>query len=276
MSTIRFGGAQIPCTPYIARNIQTIKTAIDWAADNDVEYLVTPEASLSGYTTTFADGDALVNGLQEIETYAASKAVGLCLGTLWVENGPLGNESALVKRNQIRYYTKDGIYLGATHKTVNTPLDAEIGVEANDTLIGVWMPAKNDKDVIIPVAGLICADLYGLQCGPNGGLPEQYYKLGAKLLIHSTNADRGTDLFKDDLEDLWLDANLRRVSYLLLPVISVDNCYHMDGSEYHGKTATQSGVLIGGKWVTSVPRFGTQYFYHDFSIESIQLSGPLE
>jgi len=167
-TTVRFGVAQIPCTPYIGRNKLNIKTAIDWAAENDVDYLVTPEASLSGYSTNFSiDSVQLADALIEIETYAASKQVGLCLGTLWLENSVSGDKKHNVKRNQIRYYSKNGTYLGATNKSVLTPLDLEIGIVPNRILIGILLPIENK---VIPAAGLICADLYG-HSSDNGGLP---------------------------------------------------------------------------------------------------------
>jgi predicted amidohydrolase len=269
-TTVRFGGAQIPCTPFIRRNVITIKAAIDWAAENNIDYLVTPEASLSGYSVNFnAELDVLASSLAEIEKYAAEKQVGLCLGTLWVENGPPGDELKLVKRNQIRYYAKNGRYLGATNKSVLTPLDNAIGVVKSEILTGIVMPVEGNK--IIPVAGLICADLYGHQSN-EGGLPEKYLKIGVKLIIHATNADRGVDEEYDEIENIWLEGNIRRVSRLLFPMIVVDNCYMMDGKEYHGKTATQSGACVLGKWVASVPRTGTHYFYYDFPIDEITVS----
>lgn len=265
-TTIRFAGAQIPCTPFIRKNVSTIKTAIDWAAENKVDYLVTPEASLSGYSVHFArDVQELLRALTEIEKYAASKQVGLCLGTLWVENGPPGNETQVIKRNQIRYYSKEGRYVGSTNKSVLTPLDIELGIVQSDVLTGIVLPFH---DRFVPTAGLICADLYGHNSN-DGGLPHKFFKIGAKLIIHPTNAERGIDKFRDELENIWLEGNIRRVSYLLMPMIVVDNCYMMTGEEYHGTTTTQSGVCVGGKWVTSVPRTGTQYFYYDFPVDSI-------
>ena len=39
----------------------------------------------------------------------------------------------------------------------------------------------------------------------------------------------------------------------------------MDGTEYHGQTSSESGVIDAqGNWVTKVPRIGTQYFYYNF------------
>lgn len=263
--TVRFAGAQIPVTPFIKRNVETLKTAINWAANNNVDYLVTPEAALSGYSVDFDINDKLLeSALLEIEMYAASKNVGICLGTLWQE--AYGNER--VKRNQIRYYSKDGRLSGITNKTVLTPLDISLGIVRSYELAGILLPIK---DKFIPVGGIICADLYGVHTH-NGGLPPQFYIIGAKLLIHATNADRGTDANKDEIEDYWIEGNIRRVSHQLMPVISADNCYMMDGTEYHGRTATQSGVCINGQWAVSVPRTGIHYFYHDFLLDEISVS----
>jgi len=72
MKNVRFAGAQIPCSKILKNNVQTIKTAIDWAVDNQVDYLITPEGSLSGYIKDF-DVPELVDALTEIEQYAANK-----------------------------------------------------------------------------------------------------------------------------------------------------------------------------------------------------------
>ena len=57
-------------------------------------------------------------------------------------------------------------------------------------------------------------------------------------------------------------------------MIVVDNCYMMDGREYHGPTATQSGACVKGKWAASVPRTDTHYFYYDFPINEIAVPLP--
>jgi len=274
--TIRIGGAQIPVTPSIQTNADTIKQAIDWASENNVDYLVTPEASLSGYSINCLDKKLpdLILALGEIEAYAKEKTVGLCLGTIWQEIYKTDTgELSTVNKNQIRYYTPDGIYLGSSGKTVMTELDTAIGVAPDIVLSGIAVPFK---DNIIPTAGLICADIYGWG-GAKGGLPQQYHDMGVKLFIHATNGERNTDPVKNEIEEIWVEAWLRRVSmYQRCPIIVVDNCYMMDGTEYHGNTLTQSGVLINGVWVTSVPRTDTQYFYHDLELDDIILKEPIE
>ena len=275
--TIRLGGAQIPVTPSIQANTDTIKRAIDWASENQVDYLVTPEASLSGYNVDCLDKTLpdLILALSEIEKYAREKTVGLCLGTLWQEiyKHNADAEVSTINKNQIRYYSKDGIFVGASNKTVMADLDTEIGVDADFRLTGILLPFQEET---IPTAGLICADIYGWGAA-KGGLPQQYHDIGAKLFIHATNAERNTSLVKNEIEEIWIEAWLRRVSfYQRCPIIVVDNCYMMDGTEYHGKTMTQSGVLINGVWVTSVPRTDTQYFYHDLELDDIILKEPAE
>ena len=54
---IRFGGAQIPVGINIQANKKEILKAIDWAKENKVDHLLTPEAALSCllYTSDAAD-----------------------------------------------------------------------------------------------------------------------------------------------------------------------------------------------------------------------------
>ena len=86
---------------------------------------------------------------------------------------------------------------------------------------------------------------------------------GATILIHSSNGARGND--KDKVYNTWHDANLKMISHITqIPIITVDNIYHINGEYYDGPTSSESGVVIDGEWVTKVPRTGTQYYYWDF------------
>lgn len=268
---IRIGGAQFPVTPFVNLNTRTIKAAIDWAAENKVDYLLTPEASLSGYSSFFKQvPSVLIEKLSEVEKYAAEKRVGLCLGTLWLENGPPDKEHIKIPRNQIRFYSKEGNFVGATNKTVCTPLDDQLGIKRQDIITGNLLPFENG---VIPAGGLICADLFGF-AHHNGGLPEHLFYAGAKIYFHATNAERGVDPLRDEIEKIWVESHIRRASHQILPMIVADNCYMMDGTAYEGETLTQSGVCVKGEWVAKVPRTGTQYFYHDFDSRDILVKNP--
>jgi predicted amidohydrolase len=271
-NTIRFGGAQIPVTPDIQQNIKTIKKAIDWAAENKVDYLVTPEASLSGYyTADDASIKSVATAMSTIEKYAAKEKIGLCLGTIWDEI----EVDATVRRNQIRFYSQRGMLCGVTNKKYAIEFDRLIGVKGDNTSTLIPLPTK---DKLIPVGGLICIDMY--VSAPEEMTPVlKLWVQGAKLIIHSTNAARNVLTNKnlsaeltDKIANDWHDICLRRASFLTnIPIITVDNCYMADGTEYHGPTSSESGVLISGEWVTKIPRTGTQYFYYDFNIDDVAI-----
>jgi len=273
-TNIRFAGAQIPCTQHIAQNVSTIKAAIDWAADNTVDYLVTPEGSLSGYNYNFSiENYELISALAEIEQYAANKNVGLCLGTLWDELEFNGR----IRRNQIRFYKNDGKFLGIVNKHITIEQDeiANVISDNNTLLIGLLI-----NNQIIPAGGLICVDMYGTP--DRKSIPTELSLMGARILIHATNGnrnnwqyDRSKTELADNISNDWHDICMRRTSFLRnLPIITVDNCYMCDGTEYHGRTSSESGVIIGGEWVTQVPRTGTQYFYYDFDVDTLAIDMP--
>jgi len=280
-TTVRFAGAQLPVTTSIELNLISIKQAIDWASENKVDYLVTPEASLSGYAATFNIlPDILSNALKEIEIYAFDKQVGLCLGTLWPEKEQNGE----INRNQIRFYDKQCRLVGITNKNVTIEQDAAANIVRDPIVKGIMLPVNDSK--FIPAGGLICVDMYGDTFGADQtyrpDVPNTFAKYGAKLLIHATNGRRGdwevcpeeTEL-SDEVSNGWHDAVFKRLTFLnKIPIITVDNCYKIDGSEYHGSTSSESGVIINGRWVTSVPRTGTQYFYYDFLLDDIAIDIP--
>ena len=274
--TVRFAGAQIPVTPYVQRNLIEIRKAIDWAAENNVDYLLTPEAALSGYTSNFNSAyNNLVSTLHELEIYAASKKVGICLGTIWDEIESTGP----ARRNQIRCYDRDGVFCGAVNKCFNIEYDREIGISGDYDIRLIALPVENK---IIPTGGLICVDMYGVDGGR--GVVCQLQQLGATIMLHSTNGVRNLNPVNNLSKELansisndWHDINLRRASFITrIPIITVDNCYMADGTEYHGPTSSESGVLIDGEWVTKVPRSGTQYFYYDFNVDEISINWPIK
>jgi predicted amidohydrolase len=266
-SFLRFAGAQIPVRKTVEENIITLKTAIDWASDNEVHYLVTPEASLSGYIKGFNINGDVVAAEKEIVSYAVKKSVGLFLGTLWVDTDPGGKE---VKRNQLRVYDSTGKFIGAVNKTLICPEDHDIGIIPNKTPGACFVPGTDEtgNPIAISAAGFICKDLYGRSNFPN--LPSMAREAGVMIGIHATNAMRNVGDVYDKVMYDWHNANLQIVSYLAGgPFITVDNCNLMNGDDWDGQTSSPSGVLIGGEWVVQVPSHGTQYFFYDFPIRNL-------
>ena len=91
---LRVAGAQIPVGTDIKANTTNLLRAIDIAARKGADILLTPEGLLSGYTHEFG-------------TAAAGKTLGLALGTCYFERDGRCY-------NQVRFYTRDGAYLGST------------------------------------------------------------------------------------------------------------------------------------------------------------------
>jgi len=280
----RFAGAQIPVTTNISENVSTIKKAIDYAIENQCDYLVTPEGSLSGYShgglaathfgiDPFHNFDELKAGLSEIEEYAKGK-VGLCLGTLWKEKERFGE----VGRNQIRFYTKDGELRGTTNKTycIN-PQDLPF-LEHDIEKEGIKCWALGDNSFKFNVVGLICNDMWGHSWSGGKTIVWTAYqnfnmnnRNECQLFIHSTNGGRGGDPKLDKLFNDWHNSLLTMLSHLgRTPIITVDNSIHMNGDPYEGETSSESGVIINGEWKTKVPRYGTQYFHYDFFGETYE------
>ena len=267
MKHIRYAGAQIPCTEHLDRNVQEIKMAIDWASNNEVDYLLTPEGSLSGYFPGFETLDGrttkdLIVAEQEVVDHASRMGVGLLLGTMWCE--PDDNfQEGYRRENQIRFYSKDGTFLDSTNKHYVLP--EYDGTVVSEDITVVYMPDK------IQAAGLICNDFWGGSLdGTN--LPIHVAEtLGVHVIFHATNGFRGERPIYDEITDVWHEGNLRMVSYTTgIPIITVDNCYTMDGKPYNGNTSSQSGIILNGVWQVKAPRTGTHYFYHDFDLEKLQ------
>lgn len=257
---MRIAGAQIPVSKHINQNVETIKAAINWALENQCDWLVTPEGSLSGYLPNF-NVETTNTALTEIETYATKMSIGLCLGTLWVEDEEYGS----VRRNQIRFYNKEGDLLGVTNKTHGVDYDSTFlmnNIEKDGiNIITLQNPPGGTGQQYLKVVGLICNDMWPHFA--NYSIPHLAQSAQATLLIHSSNGARGND--KDKVYNTWHDANLKMISHITqVPIITVDNIYHMNGEYYDGPTSSPSGIVMDGEWLKQVPRTGTQYFYWDF------------
>ena len=110
-SSILLAGLQMNVTPDIKNNLEQILTGIRKAAGEGASFLVTPEGSLSGYTSNFNQEEVNI-ALEEIKTTAARMKVGLMLGTCYKESRN-GKEFCF---NQVRVYTPEGDFKGAYSK----------------------------------------------------------------------------------------------------------------------------------------------------------------
>jgi predicted amidohydrolase len=231
----RIAGAQIPVTNNIYDNIKTIKTALDWAHENKVDFLLTPEGALSGYLNSF---DALRelkldDHIRQVTQYACERGVNLILGTEYIK--PI--DSGMVKCSQVHYYNDVGIKIADYDKQMPIPAEmAYIGQGPEEPVhiegLGVNGPYN------FKAGTFICNDMWGDEVGDE------------------SDAQKMKE---------FADVNIWMASRYNIPIVTVDNCYKNDGSFYDGPTSSTSGIMQKGKWLAKANPTGTDYFYYDFN-----------
>lgn len=296
MTNLRIAGAQIPVSANIQKNKIEIFKAIDWAKENEVEQLVTPEGALSGYGNAWLDNlKELEDALKEVEEYQKKSRVPLHLGTMFRNDEKFG----LINRNQIRHYDSDGRLYSETQKSYL--IDRDSDCMAEDRLMKDRIFGVPTKDGFATMAAMICNDMWGCMAEKGKSLNVQAVECELDLIIHSTNGfkyklmtlDDGTkvSLMPDspgqnenktgffeasyqELYDVWHESWLKMTAFKAnTSIITVDSCvdWDWDGDPDHVDeflTSSPSGVVNQkGIYVTDVPRRGRQYFYYDLDLQ---------
>tara|TARA_B100001250_G_scaffold262249_1_gene225930 strand:+ start:2195 stop:3166 length:972 start_codon:yes stop_codon:yes gene_type:complete len=286
MSSIRIAGAQIPINDKdIQYNKKEILKALDWAKENDVDLIQTPEASLSGYGENWEDHvDELFEALKEVEEYQQKCGVALNLGTAMLNY----EKEGYLKRNQIRHYDKGGRLYHHTNKTYTVQADGNV-VPCLNTL-------KTFKCSELNAVGMICNDMWGAvqeqgeDNKPIKALNEILTEKHVDIIFHSTNGYKFSEFdFKKNEDyneepyivgqhdyvvrntmDKWCEAWIQMTAFRsVATILTVDCCVHWgwDGDERvidKCRTASPSGVVNPlGEWVAQASRYGRQYFYYD-------------
>lgn len=270
---IKIAGAQIPCGTNIQANKTEILKAIDWAKENNVDHLLTPEGSLSGYLAGWEQKiDEIKDALKEIEEHISDCGFCLHLGTNFEEPEFIGKA---VNRNEIRHYYEDGTIGPITYKTfVLNERETVLGRQDYNPISLIDLIEPSQETPYVPQAtGMICNDMWGATEARKEPLSHQIRNMNLDLIFHATN---GRKMELDDPQmiifDSWHDAHLRMTAgNLVVPILTVDSCsdWEWDGSEetaeyYH--TSSQSGVIDINGWQTDVPRVGRQYFSYDLDV----------
>ena len=296
MWKIRLAGAQIPIsTTSIEYNKKEIFKALDWAKENEVDELLTPECALSGYKPTWLNRiEELEEALKEVEDHQKKCGIGLHLGTMFNEPELHGN----LNRNQVRHYNSGGELYARTDKCYL--ISSDMGADAY--LVPSMYPCqplklpfdKSGSHRDYTGTCLICNDMWGNQQHqdhtPNEPISKKLEKLDTdsdlELILHATN---GVKYPKEILEqfygensqqildamDSFHDGYLRQVAVKYhTSLLTVDACtwWNWDGDEEKVSqvmTSSQSGFINPlGTWQTNVPRFGRQYFYYDYNVDT--------
>ena len=282
----RIAGAQIPVGSDIEINKKEIFKALDWAKENKVDHILTPEGSLSGYCTDWKQKlPQLFESLREVEEHQRKCGVGLHLGTNFQEREGRGD----IFKNQIRHYNHKGHFQGATNKTFVLGDEGVLGRNNDEEPMVSFPIYHNSTNLVLSggnptpdafAVGLICNDMWGandlderaLVLQISGDHPE------IQLIMHSTNGRKFEDNdFRWDIFNNWHNSVLRLTSMFVYPILTVDSCtpWDWDGNEdtvEKYRTSSQSGVVDFTGWLTDVPNRGRQYFYHDLDISSIYAS----
>ncbi len=244
--TLTVSGLQMPVTKDVAVNEKRILTAIEKAAKEGADFLITPEGSLSGYTTEF-DRLQVSRAVERLAAAAKKHKVGLLLGTCYKELTD-GKEQCY---NQVRVYTPQGDYLGSHSKillcsSLDSPGTKEMArYEQTPLRTFTW------NGICFGV--LICNDFWatpGFTTIPNPYLPWQLKKKGAQVIFHHINS--GTNqtyrAFHESSVNLWAKAT----GIFIVEVNAADK---------NKKTNASSG-LVGpqGNRQLIVPDIGEQFF----------------
>lgn len=263
---IRIGGAQIPVTDDMKENIKHIKQAIDWASKNNVDILLTPEGSLSGYMNTF---DELMHSdlpqlIKEITSHSTSKNICLALGTEYIKDISYGK----VKCSQIQYYNDTAILVDSYDKQMVIP--GENNYPGTGLKVTDFQIFNQKVQCEFKIGSFICNDMWGQLDNKQIVISDLFYyqNSGINVIFHASNGFRGPEAGDEEANRKlkeFADINLWMASRFNIPIVTVDNCYKLDGSFYEGPTSSTSGVIHNGEWLVKAAPAGTDYFYYDFN-----------
>ncbi|MAE65657.1 MAG: hypothetical protein CMJ18_15420 [Phycisphaeraceae bacterium] len=255
---IRVAGAQIAVTNDIPSNVAAIGRAIEFAAAEGADVLLTPEGSLSGYRARF-DQDEVTVALEQVTRAATAAGVALALGTCF--NEPDDGRCY----NQVRFVDRSGGLVGFHAKILrcgshDDPPKGEINEFAARPLRTFGLSG-------MIVGGLICNDLWANPaCTPGGDphLTQQLSRRGARIVFHAVNGGRDGGRWSREVWWPFHETNLRvRACSGRLWIVTVDSCHPVDQP-----CSAPSGVVSpDGEWAVRSKPQGEAFFAHTIEIE---------
>ncbi len=273
--TIRLAGAQIPVGTNIQANKKEIFKALDWAKENEVSYLSTPEGSLSGYSNEWISNlDELVEAEKEVRDHQEKCNVNLMMGTCFRGEEPAG----IINRNTIRFYNiwdrennPENLPI-ILLKTYCIPHDNCMRRDVDQGIQSFYIPSGKTFQDGRPLkcTGLICNDMWGAAEERGESINEKLVSEDLDIIFHCTNGIKFSPTDKrQESFDAYHNGFLRMTTLKTLStIITVDSCttWWWDGDEEdvdYCVTSSESGVIDFTGWKTNVPRTGRQYFYYD-------------
>jgi len=256
---LRVAEGVIPVSMNVDANLAAIKRGIDFAGKERADILLTPEGSLSGYTSEF-DQERVMDALEEITSYAQEAGVGLALGVCIYEKGydkPL---------NQIRFYNREGAFLGAHSKILRCTnmKNPQPGNEEVDRFATTDLKTFRVKG--LTVGGLVCNDLWATPdwtSMPDPFLVQQLSTMGAVIIFHASNTGSEPGEWGQVYRQFH-GANIRlRALTGKVWIVSVNAV-----PENNAISNSQSGILSPeGKWVVEADDTGEQFLIYSIPIK---------
>ncbi|MHA1681077.1 MAG: carbon-nitrogen hydrolase family protein [Promethearchaeota archaeon] len=248
-TTLNVSIAQIPVIGDVECNFEAISFGLDEAISSGADILLTPEGALSGYFP-HVDQEQVEHFLGKLLDRAADNHVGLALGTIYRESADRN------EYNQIRFYDKNGKFLGFHSKILKTTGEREDYAHSELKIFDFHG---------IPIGGLICNDLWanpGCTDTPDPHLTRQLAGMGAKIIFHAVNGGRSADPFMAVIR-AFHESNLRlRAQAANLWIATVDNCF-----PFNIDCSAPSGIINPrGNWEIRTPWRGDHVVAHQINL----------
>lgn len=248
-------GLQMNVSTSIEKNERTIIRHLHSLKDKNVDFLITPEGSLSGYNSDF-NAYELKEALARVEDVAKNLNIGLILGTCYKDSID-GKEYCY---NQARVYLPDGTFSGAYSKILTCSPLSNPGTGEMMEYVQGNVTTFSIKDVDIGI--LICNDLWatpGYTTIPNPYLPWKMEEAGAKIIFHLINSGTNMDYktFHEASVELWAKT-------LKLPIVEVNAA--------HGNEEINAGSGIinkNGERIKTVINRGEHLFIYTIDLGQI-------
>ena len=256
--TMRVAGAQIAVTKDVNKNVETILRAIEFAAKEKADVLVTPEGALSGYTHNF-DAAATARGIETVVKHAKESNVALVLGTCFADVDGASYDAQ-------RFYDRQGNFLGFHAKILLCRFMAD-PTRKGEVAYFKTAPLRSFELEGLKVGGLVCNDMWANpEWTPMADpfLARQLADQGARVIFHSVNAGQGEGE-EFALVRSFHDVNLRlRARSSKLWFVVADACDPLGKRGSH----CPSGVIgPDGLWAIQVNSIGEQFFVHTIQVE---------
>jgi predicted amidohydrolase len=175
-------------------------------------------------------------------------SVGLALGTCFVDDDGRCY-------NQIRFYDRDGAFLGFHSKILRCASWSQSG--EGELYHYAASPLRSFDFHGTPVGGLICNDMWanpGCTTLPDEHLSQQLAGMGAKIIFHAVNGGRDASEFSTRVVRNYHESNLlMRARSAGVFVATVDNCAPED------RPCSSPGGIVSpeGEWMHTLPVSGT-------------------